>query len=103
MDGIMADFFQATLDNVPQMHFLNTELLQFRVGIILVNNLQILGNQRIILVTAVDYVCNNHFRNLKCPWKLKKFIVTVDFKQFKILLFFPSELLFLSACLCCVR
>jgi len=57
MDGIMADFFQATLDNVLQMHFLNTELLQFRVGIILMNDMQILDIQRIILVTTLARLC----------------------------------------------
>ena len=78
--GIMADFFKATLDNVPQMHFLNTEVLEFGVGII----------RRIILVTTLDYVCNDHFNNLKCLWNLESLLLPLISNSSKILLYFPS-------------
>ena len=99
--GIMADFFQATLDNVPQMHFLNTELLQFRVGIILMNDMQILDIQRIILITTLDYVCNNHFHNLKRPWKLKSFLSPLISNSSKIPVL-SFRIIIFSACLCCL-
>ena len=94
--GIMAYFFKATLDNVPQMHFLNTEVLEFRVGII----------RRIVLVTTLDYVCNDHFNNLKCPWNLESLLSPLISNSSKNPAALPFRIInlifFLCACLCCV-